>query len=179
MSECPDFSRLTSDEKDARIDTVLDQVEAVQAEGAALRAETAERKRRLGMNSSNRGKPPARDGYKTKPRLTNLGEKTGKPSGGQAGHEGKTLRQVDTPETVSEHCPPAGAGCGAALGMEQAPGQRKRPGFELPEPHPRQGTEPRAQWGGCPYGGEETEASCPEDVPAPTQYGARVATWVV
>jgi len=81
MSERPDFSRLTSDEKDARIDTLLDQVEALQAEVAALRAETAELKRRLRMNSSNSGKPPSSDGYKKKPRLTNLREKTGKQSG--------------------------------------------------------------------------------------------------
>jgi transposase len=179
MSERPDFSRLTSDEKDALIDTLLDQVEALQAEVAALRAETAELKRRLGMNSSSSGKPPSSEGYKKKPRLTNLREKTGKQSGGQAGHEGKTLRQVDTPEKVIAHCPPACAGCGAAVGMEQATGHRQRQVVDLPEPHPLQVTAHRAHWGVCPYCGEETEASFPEDVTAQTQYGTRVATWVV
>jgi transposase len=179
MNERPALSRLTSDEKDALIDTVLDQVEAVQAEVAALRAETAELKRRLGLNRSNSGKPPASDGDKKKPRLTNLREKTGKQSGGQAGHEGKTLRQVDTPEEVIDHGPPACAGCGAALGLEQAPRQRQRHVFALPEPHPLQVTEHRAHGCGCPYCGEETEASFPDDVTAQTQYGARVATWGV
>jgi len=99
MSERPDLNRLTSDEKDALIDALLDQVEALRAEVAGLRAEAVELKWRLGMNSSNSGKPPSSDGYKKKPRLTNLREKTGKQSGGQEGHEGKTLRQVETPDT--------------------------------------------------------------------------------
>jgi transposase len=51
--------------------------------------------------------------------------------------------------------------------------------FDLPEPQPLQVTEHRAQCCVCPYCGEETEASFPEDVTAQTQYGSRVATWVV
>jgi transposase len=179
MSEHPDLSRLTSDEKDVLIEALLDQVEALRAEVAALRTETAELKRRLGMNSSNSGKPPSSDGYKKKPRLTNLREKTGKPSGGQEGHEGQTLRQVDTPDKVIDHCPSACAGCGAVLGMEQVMGYRKRQVFDLPEPHPLQVTEHRAHCGVCPCCGEVTEAAFPDDVTAQTQYGARVATWVV
>jgi len=179
MSERPDLSRLTSDEKDALIDALLDQVEALRAEVAGLRAEAVELKWRLGMNSSNSGKPPSSDGYKKKPRLTNLREKTGKQSGGQEGHEGKTLRQVETPEKVIDHCPPACVGCGAALGIEQATGHRKRQVFDLPEPQPLQVTEHRAHCCVCPYCGKETEASFPEDVTAQTQYGSRVATWVV
>ena len=179
MSERPDLSRLTSDEKDARIDALLGQVEALRAEVAALRAETAELKRRLGMNSSNSGKPPSSDGYKNKPRLTNLREKTGKQCGGQEGHEGKTLRQVATPNHVLDHYPPACAGCGAALGREQATGHRTRQVFDLPEPPPLQVTEHRAHCCVCPCCGEETAAAFPDDVRAQTQYGARVATWVV
>jgi transposase len=179
MSERPDLSRLTSEEKDARIDAWLEQVEALRAEIAALRAETTELKRRLGMNSSNSGKPPWSDGDGKKPRLTNLREQTGKKSGGQEGHAGKTLRQVDPPDRVIDHCPPACVGCGAALGMEQTRGHRKRQGFDLPEPHPLQVTEHRAQWGGCPCCGEETAAVFPDDVTAQTQYGAGVMTWVV
>jgi transposase len=114
MSERPDLSRLTSDEKDALIEGLLDQVEALRAEVAGLRAETGELKRRLGMNSSTSGKPPSSDGDTKKPRLTNLREKTGKQSGGQEGHEGKSLRQVETPEKVIDHCPSACIGCGAA-----------------------------------------------------------------
>ena len=179
MSEGPDLSRLTSDEKDRRIEALLGQVEALRAEVAALRAETAELKRRLGMNSSNSGKPPSSDGYQQKPRLTNLRDKTGKQSGGQAGHEGKTLRQVATPDKVIDHCPPRCAGCGAALGMEQATGHWQRQGFDLPEPQPLQVREPRAHCCVCPCCGEETAAAFPDDVRAQTQYGARVATWVV
>jgi transposase len=179
MSEHPDLSRLTSEEKDVLRDALLDQVEALRAEVVALRTETAELKRRLGMKSSNSGKPPSSDGYKKKPRLTNRREKTGKPSGGPEGPEGQTLRQVDTPDKVSDHCPSACAGCGAVLGMEQGTGYRKRQVFALPEPPPVQVTEHRAPWGVCPCCGEVTEAAVPDDVTAQTQDGARGATWVV
>jgi transposase len=179
MNERPDLSRLTSDEKDTLIGALLDQVEALGAEVTALRAETVELKRRLGMNSGNSGKPPSSDGYQKKPRLTNLREKTGKKSGGQEGHEGQTLRQVETPDKVIDHCPPACAGCGAPLGMEQATGHRKRQVFDLPEPQPLQVTEHRAHYCECPCCGEVTGAAFPDDVTAQTQYGARVATWAV
>lgn len=131
------------------------------------------------MNSSNSGKPPSSDGYGKKPRLTNLREQTGKKSGGQEGHAGQTLRQVDTPDKVIDHCPPACVGCGAALGMEQTRGHGKRQVFDLPEPHPLQVTGHRAHWCVCPCRGAETAAAFPDDVTAQTQYGARVATWVV
>jgi transposase len=63
--------------------------------------------------------------------------------------------------------------------MEQTMGHRQRQVFDLPEPHPLQVTEHRAHWCVCPCCGEETAAAFPDDVTAQTQYGARVATWVV
>jgi len=43
---------------------VLDDLQAVKAENAFLKAENAELRSRLGMNSSNSHKPPSSDGYK-------------------------------------------------------------------------------------------------------------------
>jgi hypothetical protein len=61
---------------------------------AALRAHIAELERRLGLNSSNSGKPPSSDGLKKPGRVSSLRERSGKKPGGQKGHKGETLRQV-------------------------------------------------------------------------------------
>ena len=172
MSQCPDLSTLTSDEKDALL-------EALWARLVEQDARIKELERQLGLDSSNSGKPPASDGYRKKSRSTNLREKTNKPSGGQDGHEGKTLRQVENPDTIIDHCPATCTGCGEALGLEQATGHRKRQVFELPKPQPIAVTEHRAHRCQCPQCGEETEAAFPADVTAPAQYGANVAALVV
>ena len=68
---------------------------------ASLRAEVAELKRRLGQDSSTRSKRPSSDGLAKKPRIAgSLREASGKYSGGQKGHKGDTLRQVNEPERI-------------------------------------------------------------------------------
>ena len=44
-------------------------IQALLADNAALKARVSELERRLGMNSSNSGKPPSSDGLKKPPRL--------------------------------------------------------------------------------------------------------------
>ena len=69
-------------------------IAALRAENAALTARLAELERRLGLNSSNSGKPPSSDGLKKPARVSSLRERSGKKPGGQKGHKGETLRQV-------------------------------------------------------------------------------------
>jgi len=45
-------------------------IAALRAENAALTARLAELERRLGLNSSNSGKPPSSDGLKKPPRVS-------------------------------------------------------------------------------------------------------------
>jgi transposase len=61
------------------------------AEIAALKARIAELERRVGLNSSNSGKPPSSDGLKKPARVRSTREPSGRPSGGQKGHKGETL----------------------------------------------------------------------------------------
>jgi transposase len=164
MAERPDLSKLSSDEKDALIVALLERIEELE--------------RRLGLNSSNSGKPPSSDGYKKPSRVTNQREKTDRKSGGQAGHEGTTLRQVANPDKVLEYFPPGGTGCGGALSREQATGHQKRQVFDLPEPGVEV-TEHRAYSGWCQACGTETQAAFPAEVRAAAQYGATVEALVV
>ena len=81
------------------------EVARLQAEVVRLQAENAELRRRLGGNSQNSHKPPSSDGYRKKrvqPALPK-GEKRAK--GGQLGHKGRTLRQVEKPDKLEVHLP--------------------------------------------------------------------------
>ena len=80
---------------------------------AALHARITELERRLGLNSSNSGKPPSSDGLAKPARVSSLRRVSGKKPGGQPGHPGETLRAVETPDATIDHYPPACAACGA------------------------------------------------------------------
>ncbi|MDQ2762274.1 MAG: DUF6444 domain-containing protein, partial [Pseudomonadota bacterium] len=91
-------------------------VTLLQAENAMLRSRIAELERRLGLDSSNSGKPASSDGLKKQPsRVRSLRERSGRKSGGQKGHRGETLRQIEMPDEVVDHVPPTCGGCGASL----------------------------------------------------------------
>jgi len=81
------------------------QIAALVAENAALKARIAELERRLGLNSSNSGKPPSSDGLKRPARVRSLREKSKRKPGGQNGHAGETLRQISEPDNIENHFP--------------------------------------------------------------------------
>jgi transposase len=136
---------------------------------AVLLARVAELERRLGLNSSNSGKPPSRDGLhkpKREPRTRSLRQPSGKPPGGQ---KGETLRQVAEPDHTIDHLPEACPACRSALAMSTGYGARQV--FDLPEPQPLAVTEHRAHTCRCGHCGERAEF--PDGVAAPVQYGSR------
>ncbi len=144
------------------------------AELAAMQARIAELERRLGLNSSNSGKPPSSDGLKKPVRVSSLRQSSGKQPGGQKGHPGETLCRTETPDAVIDHYPPACAGCGAPLTEAMAIDHAARQVFDLPEPQPLVVTEHRAHDCRCPACGAQTRASFPDWVTAPVQYGKRI-----
>ena len=157
-------------------------MERLRAENATLQARVAELERRLGLNSSNSGKPPSSDGLgkpPREPRTRSLREASGKPSGGQKGHKGETLRQVAKPDTTVDHYPDTCPSCGSALATATSIGYSVRQVFDLPEPQPLLVTEHRAHTCRCGHCSERTRAAFPADVTAPVQYGPRIVAMVV
>jgi transposase len=153
--------------------------EGLRAENAVLTARLAELERRLGLTSRNSGKSPSSDGLKKPPRVRSLREPTGKTTGGQPGHPGKTLRRTDTPDATINHYPAACAACGEALTAAMATDHIARQVFDLPEPKPLIVTEHRAHGCRCAACGAQTRAAFPDGVSAPVQYGPRIGAIVL
>ena len=156
------------------LEDLLALVAALEAENAALKARLAELERRLGLNSSNSGKPPSSDGLTKPARARSLRDRSGKKPGGQKGHKGETLRQVAEPDVVVNHYPSACSGCGAGLDQDTSVGHSARQVFDLPDPRPLVVTEHRAHDCRCADCGAQTRAPFPEGVNAPVQYGPRI-----
>src|SRR4051794_41189834 len=93
----PDLSRLSEADKDRWIIALFDQVDALLARVETLEAQVRK-------NSSNSSKPPSSDGLAKKTR--SLRESSGKPPGGQAGHQGTTLKRVaQATQTINHPLP--------------------------------------------------------------------------
>jgi transposase len=168
----------------ARLESSISALQAQNAELLATiavqNARIADLERQLGLNSGNSGKPPSSDGLKKKPvRVSSLRERSGKKSGGQKGHPGKTLSRTETPDATIDHFPETCPGCGGTLSQAMATGHTARQVFDLPEPRPLIVTEHRAHACRCAHCGTDTRAAFPDDVTAPVQYGARIAAMVV
>ena len=154
-------------------------IAAQAAEIAALKAHIAELERRLGLNSSNSGKPPSSDGLKKPPRVRSLREPSDKPSGGQKGHKGETLRQVTKPDRIVDHYPASCTTCRLAVAPTMSTSHSARQVFDLPEPASLVVTEHRVHDCLCFSCGARTRASFPDGVNAPVQYGPRIAAFVI
>jgi transposase len=189
MTPAEDAPRTAPSDEAATPAALVEENARLRAENAALQetiavllARVAELERRLGLNSSNSGKPPSSDGLhkpRREPRTRSLRERSGKPPGGQTGHKGETLRQVDAPSHTVEHYPEACLACGSALSGAMSTGYGARQVFDLPEPRPLIVTEHRAHTCRCGHCGRLTRAAFPDEVTAPVQYGPRIAAVVV
>ncbi len=152
---------------------------------AVQAARIAELERRLGLDSSNSGKPPPGDGL-SKPTSEELRERgksrrreSSRKPGGQTGHAGDTLRRSEHPDHVVDHYPAIGASCGGALDAGMSIGSAARQIPDLPKPPPLEVTEHRAHRCVCPACGMATRADFPAGVTAPVRYGPRLAALAV
>ena len=129
-------------------------------------------------DSHNSGLPPSLDLPSVKAanaikRTRSLRRKTGKRVGGQAGHRGAMLRQVETPHRVQVHEPRQCRRCRASLAGCAIVRRERRQVFDLP-PVVLEVTEHQAEIKRCAGCGERTKAKFPSEVRAPVQYGQRV-----
>lgn len=174
-----------TDEEAAREPTRAELIALIQsqaAEIARLKERTLELERRLGLDSTNSSMPPSSDGLKRKKksaRVSSLREKSKRPSGGQPGHKGETLRQSAEADHVIDHLPTACRDCGEPLTVATAEDHVTRQVFDLPEPRPLVIVEHRAHFCRCAGCGSRTRAAFPEGVNAPVQYGARITAFAI
>lgn len=137
-----------------------------------------ELEKQLGKNSSNSSKPPSSDGFRKISKPQSLREKGKRPSGGQAGHRGITLKQVDNPDEIIRYKITSCPHCQSILPTEVV-NVVKRQVFDLPPPPKVEVTEHQAEVKICPCCHKKVQAPLPIGVEAPAQYGARIKTIAV
>lgn len=153
------------------------QLNVLRAQVAALSAEVAELRARLGQNPRNSSKPPSSEGL-GRPAPKSLRKKTGRKPGRPKGQPGATLQVTDDPDEVQTHEPGCCAGCGAGLFGSPVTGTERRQVTDLPEVIRAVVTEHRVISRRCACG-TVTAGAAPAGVSAPVQYGPRLSAAAV
>lgn len=150
--------KLWADSMVALVEQLLSRVEALEAQVA--------------KNSRNSSKPPSSDGLKKSSQTRNNRTPSGKKPGGQTGHGGASLSQVENPNKVVRHTVNSCGKCGDSLEDKKPCNVETRQVFDLPKLELTV-TEHQAETKRCGCGCLTT-ASFPEGVTAPVQYGPEV-----
>lgn len=145
------------------------EVEHLRAENAALKEKVKELESRLNQNSKNSHLPPSRDRHKIKAAFR---KGKSKKSGGQPGHKGNTLDKVDFVDEI-EVIVPTTCICGKHLKNMAYEIVETRQVFDFPEIEIYTKEYQLAQ-GQCPKCHRMIKGHFPENVSAPTQYGAKM-----
>lgn len=167
-------------QKDRQIKLLTEQVTQLQAQLAQKDQQLAQAlariqhlERQLNLDSSNSGKPPAADGLKKKNRTLSTRSKSQRKVGGQPGHLGATLKQVEHPDVIHKHVPEQCLQCGKSLKHRPTQGYNKRQVIDLPPPPPPMVHEHRAMIKRCTCG-KKNIGQFPAHVQGPIQYSPRI-----
>ena len=126
-------------------------------------------------NSGNSSIAPSKD--ENRPQRTNsLRGSSGKPSGGQKGHEGSTLKMTATPDSIIEHSPDFCNCCGLDLHAQQAELASRRQVIDIPVIRPLY-AEHRIFRKTCSCG-HKTSGTFPSGVDAPISYGRQTTALI-
>src|SRR5712692_2549183 len=132
--------------------------------------------RQQAKDSHKSSLPPSSDRFVRPPK--SLRQKSGKKPGGQKGHRGHHLRQVETPDQVLIHPVEWCERCQQDLCEQPADVPERRQGMDLPVKR-LWVTEHRVEEKQCPRCFHLTRASFPASVKAPAQYGTGIAALAV
>jgi len=149
----------------------------LKADIAEMKAENKDLRARLESNSHNSNKPPSSDGYKKQTIKPGLPKGKVSSQGGQKGHKGNTLKQVESPDEIVP-CVPDICTCGHKFKKDQLILAEKRQVFDLPQPK-LEITEYQIFKASCTVCGKEQKGVAPEGVNAPAQYGNKVKAFAV
>jgi transposase len=131
---------------------------------------------RLRKDSHNSHLPPSSDRFSRQPK--SLRKKSGKPSGGQEGHGGSTLRFSPCPDEVLLHAVERCEHCQADLRQVPVSRVERRQVVEVP-PSRLVVQEHQSEQKQCPQCQQLTSAPFPAEVRAPVQYGPRIGALAV
>jgi transposase len=160
---------------DAVIALVKNLLKGFELQIAVHEARIRQLENQINTNSKNSGKPPSSDGFKkTKSQRT----KSGKKSGAQKGHPGRTLVMTDNPDKVQVHTVTHCQDCGACLAEQPAESIERRQVIDLP-PLKLETTEHRAEQKTCQTCGALNSAAFPDGVNQPAQYGPEIKSLAV
>jgi len=165
------------EELSRRVRELEEENKILRQENIMLKSEVAELRARLESNSHNSNKPPSSDGYKKQSVKSGLPKDKISSQGGQKGHKGNTLQQVESPDKIVT-CLPGICTCGHEFKEEQLILSEKRQVFDIPQPK-LEITEYQIFKACCPVCGQEQRGAAPEGVNAPAQYGNKVKAFAV
>jgi transposase len=137
-----------------------------------------ELKQQLALNSRNSSKPPSSDGFSGKPLTKSLRKKSGKKSGGQKGHPGRTLKVSIAPDVITDLKISRCDTCGLDLSEIEPTAIEKRQVIDIP-PFKPVIEEFRAESKRCPRCETAAKAAFPEFVTQPVQYGPRICATMI
>jgi len=141
----------------------------------SLEARIAELEARLGQNSRNSSRPPSSDVF-IRPKSQRISGV--RRAGGQEGHPGSTLRQVDCPDIIVDHKVDTCDNCGLSLTSVSAVRVERRQVFDIP-PLKILVTEHRAETKQCPCCQSVVRARFPRGVRRAVQYGLYLRAFIV
>lgn len=126
-------------------------------------------------NSTTSNKPPSSD-FPKQNRTNSLRTSTDKKPGGQPGHDGNTLKMIESPDIIEDHQSNYCTKCGKDISLLPSELIGKRQVIDIP-PIQSIVTEHRAYKRVCSCG-HCNEGAFPEGVHAPVSYGAGVQSMV-
>lgn len=163
-----------TDLKDAQllIDQLWLMISSLTEKVYSLEKQIKDQKGKLSKNSKNSSKPPSTDGY-NKPDPKSQRKPSVRPSGGQPGHKGSTLKKVDKPDSVDISPLDTCSHCSASLDATPVLATERRQVFDLPKVALHV-TEYQVEVKRCTYCDKKSKSEFPKNVTNNTQYGTNI-----